>query len=469
MTGRQGGIRRREWLRRVAGLGAVSVAGCLESIGVGGGGSGGGSPPGSDGGWQQFRRDAWHTGIAPADAGPGDELESAWTFELPSLVSDSEASVATRATGSPVFLDGRVVVAASLEVFTESSLERREYLLGLDPETGEIAWQQKWETTPGSSNVVDPVVVDGSVVAVRYAQSAGESVFAVVDPASGDVTDEHRTEGPVSTVSAGPAGVYAWGTTTVFALDPADWSRRWTWSTGDNYASPADHLTVHDGRVLVTLGNEFVALDAEGGDVVWRNAPEILGTVHAETPMPFAEPTVVDGTAYAAGSIDTIAQRSRAGIVAFDPASGEEHWRFTPPVEGVGSVPEENAVAVSAVYGHPIVLEDTVYVTGHRSIVLQPDGQQPMQPLSGTRSVFALDAAAGDLREEREAPVAFAPVAAGDTVYLPGGEGLAAYGTSLDRVGSAEVSASVARSPALGAGLLFVPTHQGLVALGGSA
>ena len=170
-----------------------------------------------------------------------------------------------------------------------------------------------------------------------------------------------------------------------------------------------------------------------------------------------SSPTIVDGTVYLTDG---------HSVYAVDAASGEERWRFVPPTAGMQGADSEDAVAISGVYGHPLVVDGTVYVSGQRSVVLREEDGRAMQPISVSRSLFALDAESGELRDEREAPLAFVPVGAGETSYFPSGDGVVAVGPDLGRAGEAAVPARATRSPAIGEGLLVVPTRGGLVALG---
>lgn len=194
-------------------------------------------------------------------------------------------------------------------------------------------------------------------------------------------------------------------------------------------------------------------------------------------PAPLAPPTVVGGGVFAAGGIDAFLQRDLAQLVAAD-AEGGERWRYLPPGTETGGVVnrmlgpnvDEETVervreqlgledGIGTLYGSPAVVDGVVIAAG----IGEAGGDGP-------GGLFAVDAETG--ADEWAAPAGdggFAPVVAGDTVYLTTTEGVdivATDGTHRGRVDLEDRDPLPEWSPALGEGKLFVTTQQGVVALG---
>ena len=164
-------------------------------------------------------------------------------------------------------------------------------------------------------------------------------------------------------------------------------------------------------------------------------------------------------------------------LVAAD-ADGDERWRYRPPgtdqlnpaeiVLGPDAS-EEQAREIrdefgledgyTTLYGYPVVVDGLAIVPG----IGETGGDGP-------DGLFAVDAETGE--EEWAVPVdegGFAPVAAGETIYLSTSSGVdvvSTDGTHRGRVDLGDSASSFVSSPALGEGRLFVRTREGIVALG---
>lgn len=477
------GFGRRDWLKRIVATGTVGVAGCLDvgeeptatTDADGQRDDDGddetatptatGSPlAGMGGRWAQFRRDGTNTGVAPAGAGPGDDLGTAWSFAVEDLVSVEDPTMIMRLVSSPVVSDGTVAANVGYGYLDDDDLTRGAALVGFDAVTGERAWTHQL-SEPTAQYVTDPVLVGERVLSLDVDLEAGQTTILAVDAPTGEVVDEFRFDGLLATATMGEERLYAWGLSRLVAIDPADGSV--DWSTDVEYNGQARfHLAVADGLVLATLGHEFVAFDAATGDRRWRTAHEVIGQVIVQGPTPFASPTVVDGTAYAAGSLQTLMARGEAGLIAFDPTTGTERWRFKPATEALDTPADDRAFTGSAAYGYPLIADGRAYVTGMRAVWAETDSGQ-FSPVTIERSLFVLDVETGTVRDERPIDrIAFVPVAAGDVLYLPGADGLGAIGVSGDRAAGVEAELPVSKSPAIGKDRLYLPTRTGLLALG---
>jgi len=120
------------------------------------------------------------------------------------------------------------------------------------------------------------------------------------------------------------------------------------------------------GDTLYTGGDELVALDATDGSVRWRREGD-----HA-----FEEIVPAGGTLYVRNDTD---------VLALDPASGRERWRFAPPDRNREVV--DYAVSGDTVYAR--LASDVLYAldadTGERRYVLAPGGRlSPVAAAGGT-------------------------------------------------------------------------------------
>jgi outer membrane protein assembly factor BamB len=417
---------------------------------------------GSDG-WAQFRRDERNSGVAPEAAGPGGTPDTLWEFDLAALLDVEGATLVGPSVSSPVVVAETVVVNVASSYLVDDETGEMGVLVGLDPESGTGEWTH--ELSGGSvESARDPVVVDGSVVAVSLDLDASVTVLSAHDPATGEQTGDAELERFVSSMTVGSQRVFARAESDVVALDPGDWQEVWSTGTGRR-GTLLDHPAVTDDRVLLSQGAEVLALDAGTGDQQWRTTFEVPGDLAYEgSPTPFADPVVVGGTAYVAGSPRTVFNRGEAGLVAFDPTSGEEQWRFTPEVEDPD---DDGAVAGSAAYGYPLAVAGSLYVTGFRGVFAASDGGR-FSSRDLERRLFELDPDSGAVRDEHAVDgVSIAPVAAGETLYLTESDGVATAAGGIVEL-EAEGSPMLSRSPAVGGGRVFVPVRGGVLALGGS-
>lgn len=451
MERRGTGVGRRDWLKLTGAAGAVSVAGCLSDL------PGGGGPDG----WRQFRQDAANSGVA-SGAGPGTAPGTAWEFETTALLdAEGEVTPVQRQVSSPVVADGTVVVNAAAGALVDGEQAFGGAVIALDAATGDVVWQRERPPLRGSE-VSDPVVVEDNVVTSWYDFEEGHATLSTLDLATGETVEERRFDDHLATVTAGSDRLYVGAGETLRAFAPSD--LRTEWSTGlERRARVVDHPAVADGRVLLASGHEFRAFDAETGDELWRAPFEVIDRLYLNGgPAPFADPVVVDGTAYAAGAPRTLYNRAEAGLVAFDPATGDERWRFKPEVDDDG----QNSVSFSAVYGYPVVVDGSVYATGNRGVYSKVGGR--MQVTSQETLAFEFDADGGDLLEEHALEVeVLTPVSAGEEVYAPTQEDVTVVADGRSDSTSHDLNPLLARSPAVHDGRLYVATMSGLVAFEG--
>ena len=172
----------------------------------------------------------------------------------------------------------------------------------------------------------------------------GDAYVFRLDPATGNVTWEHRTAGYTIDAPAAHGGlVVVTGRSTVFAMDAVTGERRWSHEGIDGTRSP---LPASEGVILApTFPDDdrlnigpLLGLDAATGEERWAAGcifggygPQVLGAG--------------DGLAFLASTCDGPETR----IVAFDIASGNETWstpnlQYRPPGQdgyavGIGGAP----------------------------------------------------------------------------------------------------------------------------------
>ncbi|WP_235907967.1 outer membrane protein assembly factor BamB family protein [Halosegnis longus] len=243
---------------------------------------------------------------------------------------------------------------------------------------------EQWSFRTDDEVWSSPAVVDGTV----YVGSDDAHVYAL-DARSGTEQWSFRTDGEVrsspavvdDTVYVG-SGYSAQVSSppfdrgTVYALDAASGTERWTFQTAnDPVSGVSSSPAVVDGTVYVGSDDAHVyALDARSGTEQWS-----FQTANAPSSVVRSSPAVVDGTVYI-GSRDT-------HVYALDARSGTEQWSFQ--TDGW-------------VRSSPAVVDDTVYVG------------------SDDTRVYALDARGGteqwSFRTDGE--VRSSPAVVDDTVYI---------------------------------------------------
>jgi len=345
--------------------------------------------------WPQFRGDPQHHGQNRHEH----------------LLSTSTRSVELRwsfRSGFPFYLDSPVLADGVLYVGSDNR-----NLYALDAFTGAERW-----AFPAFNSGETPAVARGLV----YAASNDGRLHAL-DVATGETrwvfgTGSFRFFNS-PTVAGGT--VYVGGGDTVFALDAATGTKRWSVHRRGSYASPA----VVGGTVYVGAGDgKVLALDAATGAERWRFDTRAFV---------YSSPAVVDGVVYV-GSGDGV-------VFAIDATTGAERWRFQ-------TAGELNSVVESS----PAVANGVVYI-GSRD-----------------HNVYALEADTGAVRWAFRTGdfVLSSPAVANGVVYV-GSDDRNVYaldaGTGA-RVWSFRTRGAIGSSPVVANGMVFVGAGPKVIALG---
>lgn len=438
--------------------------------------------------WSTFRGDPARTGVRPLDAGPGESFAVSWTVSAADLLEtfedvdpdDVSPPPRTPFTSWPVLTRSAVVWTVGYQ-WTDpdtDDLATALRVIAASPD-GTIQWSH--DVDADGAPIVDswyaPEVSDERIH-VPVLGDEGIDVVAL-DPVDGTVVD--RLSLGLSVRSSQPlvadGRLYVAETADrqghLRAFDVADGAEAWSAAAAPpTPGRPA--VTLADGTLWTfdrTDGREFVARHAGDGAERWRTTLDLPDRLRADGPAVLAPPTVVKGIGYAAGDVRSLVNVDVAPLVASDP-DGAANWQYRlPGLEGgdhplVRTNPDlspeevEDLPPFSAVYGYPVVVDGQVLATG----VGDPeDGGS-----EGNSYLFAVDAADGSLAWT--VPVgstAFAPVVAGKVVYLATTEGVEAVSTDGEYLGSVAVDGVLSQHPpAVGHGQLYVPTVDGLVAVG---
>ena len=148
----------------------------------------------------------------------------------------------------------------------------------------QLAWI--WPMEEGGTNQPAPIVYDG----VLYLANTG-GVLQALDAATGQLIWEHQVGQEIA-----PRGLALYGNSLIFESNPG-------WA-----------ITAHDARL--------VALDARTGETIWN----------VEMPDVYANnsgPIVADGLILEGMGTCSIYEEKKCFISAYDPATGEQRWRFT--------------------------------------------------------------------------------------------------------------------------------------------
>lgn len=350
---------------------------------------------------------AGHTGAQPGP-GPEGDLSIAWSIELP--VPDSGPVPYT----SPVYADGILYVV------------RDDGLHAVEADGGD----ELWHYAANANNGDTPAVAGGAVFFASY-----DGIFAVAAD-SGDLLWQAEGEG------------------------------------GDETA-----LAAADGRVHVNSDGRLVAFDAETGEEIWRSHNGAFKGLHCT-------PTVVDGVVYAGGQLQRDGEQYPM-LRALDAESGDELWLI------------ETAIPLCS---PPAVSDGVVYATGGDDYVLfafdaesgddlwefeLPASNRPVPAVANglvyigdaEGTLTALDAATGDVVWDTglDGYVRY-PVVVGDVVYAFTSTTLVvldgASGEHLAEVGIVEAglfgSGTIATSPVVVDGFVYLTTDAGLVAIEGA-
>jgi outer membrane protein assembly factor BamB len=341
-------------------------------------------------------------------------------------------------------------------------------LVGADAESGEIQWSQLLQRDePPEDLLRTPVVKDGEV----YAMDSIDDSYGVtvLDVASGEtnreldvgISDEIRD----ITVYDGMVFIVGQATSetgeeessmAIYAVDKETGDEIWSIS-----ADIVWRVSIVDDTLLYfDIGTEeFVGRDISDGTEILRKSFDISGQSSSGHPS-LSAPVGSEGTVYAAGNLNTLSLSMIASLVGFQPSSGNVEMTYD--TSAVNNSQED----VVALYGHPLAVDGRVIVTG---LANSSGGQS-------TERCFAISSD-GEVDWAIDTGVSYAPVVAGNVVYLltnDGIEAVSADGEQLDSIDieaqakSAEqvsVDLSNVQSPALGNGRLYVPTRSGIIAV----
>lgn len=389
-------LNRRSFLARSAVVALGSQAGCVGS-----------SEPAS---YRSFGYDSHNRGYSTGVRGPSSPVEPVWTFEdaLPAQ--------------TPAVVDGTV--------FAASTREQRSTVVALDAATG----AENWEYQVGAPLTTQwsPAVSDGRLFFIDTNGTAH-----AVDTTDGTQAWRRELpipQGPLNTpIATNGAFVFGLGTQTLldfgglYALETTDGDVRFHISpdTGtDQFHTPTYPAATGD-EILYTMFTEpeVIAVSADRGKELWRTpldgetgytsvsltsdrvylgGPQgqaafsgDQGAIEWRSPkgIDSVPPTVGDGTA-----IITVNDDDGFGIRAVD-AGGEERWRHLASIHGP---PSPRTIAEGVVYycvngvfhardaetgesvfsvgpdpaliWTPVVLDDTVFVSGGEGLVALQTG-----------------------------------------------------------------------------------------------
>lgn len=481
--------RRRSFLASAASV-AVLGSGCLE---LGGSGSNGGAGDAAD--WPTYRGDWGRTGVAPADAGPGESLSMAWETAVIDVARQREADLsiapdeesASRdqwvlgtALVSPVTLtDGRVLGTIYYRLYNETD-GRRDWggVVGLNPETGDL----EYTITGIAVEYQAPSIVDGRLhVPVVYPLDADAdgAHLLIADAESGSVVDRVEIDGfepSTKRITIADSGVYvASGPREpgdLLALDRTTWDRRWEASQG----AASTHYypyTVVDDTVVFTDSDgdgpvDVVALDASSGERRWRRSVDVE-PVEGSSAELLGAPCVEGDRGYVTGSWDGFRRNGAQGSVlhAFELGDGSERWQFRPdpvPFEelqpntdsplsdacfGADECPQPDEYA--GLYGTPVAVDGRVVAGGFG----EPAPGYPSN--QAHYYVYGVDEEDGSLEWSVGGAIA-GPVAAGDVIYAKAiDEAVMAISTDGERLDLVRTDRghSWAMSPTIGHGRLY--------------
>ncbi|MCU4974486.1 PQQ-like beta-propeller repeat protein [Halobacteria archaeon AArc-m2/3/4] len=497
---------RRQYVAAVTTATLASTGGCLDRLDAGLSGETEDRDPEGDTdepGWTTYRGDAAKSGTRPARSGPGTSLSVAWELEVSDLLEelegleadeyalekpldDSDAFTRTRIGTSSVVLTGSVVVwtigYSWVDTNTETETEKYQLrVIAADRETGTIEWSYELET-PEESLMYDWFAPEVGERGVYVPHETDDGIELVVyDPDTGEVAEDVSLELPheIGQPLVADGTVYVVENeadgATLHAFDAADSTSEWAVEhpTGGDVGRGIPDVTVRDGTVWSfdsgsTSESEpaFVARDAADGSVRFREPLELPEpTVTGIDAVHLSTPTVAGESGYAAGDIESYVLRDRAPLVSFDPTDGSERWQYEPPAVDFADR------TVAAIYGLPIVVDGLVLATG----LGDPDSADGTNEDRGDREyeyedhyLFAIDEADGTVEWSMNIPSpVYAPIAAGDVVYLSFPNTVYAISTSgehLDRLGKAGLRPGD-YPPAIGGGRLFTATRDSIVAI----
>jgi eukaryotic-like serine/threonine-protein kinase len=301
--------------------------------------------------WTQFQGGGAHLGLAPSGT-VEPPYERAWRFRAPGK---------DRGVAGPVLVDGLAIAAG------------RDAVYAVDLASGRLRW-----SVPRNNGflVASPAVAstdNGDVLLFVEGRRVKDAMLRAYDVAGQQsLWQLHLSDVSIAGVSAdGQRAFVGDRSGTVYAVDVADGTEAWRFSTADEGvvegggvvdATPA----VVDGRVLAFVRNTtsgavaVVALDEETGKLDWTFSPsQPVGfgsglTVAGDTVyvglgdqllyaldaadgaqrwsssvpsafFPLTSAAVADGAVYAVATLPTA---NEAGVYRFDAADGTRRWWF---------------------------------------------------------------------------------------------------------------------------------------------
>ena len=485
-------MNRRDMLGLGAGALSLSLAGCTDALD-----SVNPMSSSSTAGWTGYRGDPANTGVRDGDAGPGDSLSMEWEVTHEDILYERQEIDAeemdlppmAQATTYPVLTDDVVAWTQGYTWIEDGGSERETVVVAADVEDGSVRWVEPFLEDPPGDSWFAPMVHDGSLLVPNLTD--GTLGLTVHDPEDGSEQDRH--EWGLSLNANQP--VVADGTVFVeegepqdarlYAFDASDGTSLWDVSTSAP-RPPLPELAVADDAVLSFDGEDgaMVARDVDSGEERWRARVELPTSIATGRPGRLGPATVAGSGIFAGGSLEQLSQRDIGTVAAFDPDEGAATFTHVPPGTEEGDPfevllgPDANEADLArieeayfdgegfaSVNCHPLVVDDRVLATGWGEV----------GDATGT-IVYAMDPEAEEVVWGVEVDSeSYAPVAAGDVVYVLTRDGVEAVSTDGEHLDSLVLESdahtvdehrpSVEFSPALGHGTLFVPAMHGIVAV----
>ena len=485
-------MNRRDTLVLGAGALSLSVAGCTDAIDRV-------NPMSSSttAGWTGHRGDPANTGVRDADAGPGDSLSMEWEVTHEDILEERQEIDAeeedlppmAQVTTYPVLTDDVVAWTQGYTWIEDGGSERKTVVVAADAEDGSVRWVEPLLEDPPGDSWFAPIVSDDSLLIPNLID--GDLGLTVHDPDDGSELDRH--EWGLSLRANQP--VLADGIVFVEEGEPQD-ARLYAFDASDGEplwdvpaVAPRPHLpelAVADDEVLSFDREDgaMVARDVDSGEERWRAGVELPTAFTTGSQGVLGPATVTDDGVFAGGSLYQLFNRDVGALAAFDSGAGTARFTYRPPGTEVDEpweallgpdVSEAEIEQIREEYGldggfasvnsQPLVVDDRMLAVGWGEV----------DEASGS-ILYAMDPAAEEAVWGVEvASTSYAPVAAGDVVYVLTGDGVEAVSTDGEHLDSLvlesdahtvdEHSPSVEFSPALGHGKLFVPTMHGIVAV----
>lgn len=446
--------------------------------------------------WTSHRGDPANTGVRPAEAGPGRSLSIAWEVTHEDLLIEQrdidaeelDFQLIPGETTWPVLVDETVLWTQGYDWIADGDDESgsETVLVAADATDGSIVWTVPLGEEPLQAWFA-PIVHGGSVLLPNLVDgSLGMTVHAVDDG-----SELERYDWGLSTLATQPVaadgtviiGVEEDGGVRLRAFDADDGTPLWD-VPGDSRSNRLPQLAVRNDAVYSFARQEgaLVARAVESGEERWTAPVELPTSLVTERPSQLGPVTASTHGLFAGGSIEQFANRDVGTITAFDGEEGITRFTHNPPGTDAGD-PLESLPDVSEAELERI-REEYLDGAGFSSANCQPlvvdervigVGWGEVGNASGT-IVYAIHSDTEETIWGVEiASDSFAPVAAGDVVYVTTTAGIEAVSTDGERLDSVvlesdaeTVSEHTPRtefSPALGHGRLFVPTTQGIVAI----